>query len=99
MREQLKPVTTFRQLRVGMIVVYKGCNWCGRDHRTMLGNPIRDCFGGLAFEALTPACGTCVGEVTIASGKLYRVVDDLEQLDSEQLWQELSHPTRRPERV
>jgi len=100
--EHLKLVTSFSELRVGMIVVIKRCGQCDGEHRGMLLSPTTYPEYGLCYPRIpTAPCrpawviGTGINADTVALKMVYRVDDDLQQVDSESLWQEIK--SRRPD--
>jgi hypothetical protein len=87
--ERLIPVKSFDELRVGMILVAKGCCKCdGGTHRFMLLNYVKQkpFWDGFAFDPV-PMCFPphdakwVIAPTDVATGRLFRVDDDLEHLD------------------
>jgi hypothetical protein len=86
--ERLIPVTSESQLRVGMIVVSKGCKCvrdgviCGRPHRQMILGRTRGLVTGESCWATTKT--GCVFPVTLVTrkcipeGRLFRVDDGMD---------------------
>lgn len=110
MKEELRLVESFSELRVGMIVVTKPCNWCGSTggHRGILaafdGSRVtRNSFGGQSegpsFLTLPmPPCSDRNRWVTrdgVDHRIIYRVVDHLEDSQSTTM----GRPARKPARV
>lgn len=80
--EPVERVTSFDQLRTGMIVYDEACTSCGRPWcRTMLGR-LRETRSGDAFESVPPCREApedrivATGPDAVAAGRIYRVVDD-----------------------
>ncbi len=92
--ERLELVTDFASLRAGLLVVVKSCRRCGAAHRGMLvslcdgpGHGHRHDRHGPGWVRLpTARCGpsSWVGASTVADGRLFRVVDGLDQAADEQ---------------
>ena len=106
-RERLELVTDFARLRAGMILVCKPCVHCDASaHRFMLMNlvPADGKHGDtIAWTILPHSCkawrnrrDVWVSPSSVATRTVYRVVDNLDLMDSEELWAEIK--SRRPDR-
>jgi len=90
-KERLRLVTDFSELRAGMIVVIKPCNWCGAVHRGIIAKKVIsrptliDESGGVELASgwgVLPAPSCDPLPILIAAddplGNVYRVEDGLE---------------------
>lgn len=83
--EELKLVTDFEELKSGMVCVFTPCGRCGKRHRFQLLNLVAgfSWTHGFVQAFATAPPSSCmpdphVAEFTVATGRLYRVVDGLE---------------------
>ncbi len=73
-------MTSFVELRTGMIVVIKGCDRCRGQCRGMLTNPYseRDEPAWLIEPSCQQGRRQCVGKYSVDQGRVFRVIDGLE---------------------
>jgi hypothetical protein len=87
--ERLKLVTSFDELRAGLLVVVKRCGHCGGEHRGVIVGPKDDADIGRFFEKLPMSqCrpswvkGIGINAETVRLGMVYLVEDQFEASDA-----------------